>query len=423
MTSPIILVPMQMSDFMDANGPWGQFTTRHHVPEQMYSIVAAKGNDSEYVPFSASVPHFLDVADFTANGVWYTIDKDADLVGYLSIRQNAMMAFEEFRRIVPTARHPGDAAYIAITYCPEAQSLTSPYQLIRAWHISKFEVYPIDHDLLNVDNYAASLEPHWPGIAMANSRALVIGCGSIGGAAANSLASYGVGQISLLDPDRFRAHNVVRHILGPTDVGRFKVDALADQLQKNHPNVVVRPHSLDAIGNADMLWALMSDADIVICSVDGVSPRRVVSHMSRRIGQEAVLACVLADGRFGEIVRLQPFPDKGCLECQRADQQARGGMDLEPTLDRGYGEGTRHNPMTAVGADLHLVGALAAKVGVAGYLANAGDPRQYLAGDVAYIGLRPEVGWAAPFDISRVGEIRWERLPPPLSDCPTCHRD
>jgi hypothetical protein len=132
-----------------------------------------------------------------------------------------------------------------------------------------------------------------------------------------------------------------------------------------------------------------------------------------------VFACVLADGAFGEILRIRP-PRVGCLLCARAELMAQGAMNPEPLLDRGYGTGTRHLPMTAVGGDLGLVGELAAKVTIATLLEALGHREQHLPGDQAVLALRPKPGMAAPFDMEFAGEARWRALPAPRPDCPTC---
>ena len=82
---------------------------------------------------------------------------------------------------------------------------------------------------------------------------------------------------------------------------------------------------------------LFRRCSLVLCAADGVAPRRVVSHLARRAERMAVLACVLFDGVFGEVIRLRPWPGRGCLLCQRAHLKSTGRMDPEPALDRGSG--------------------------------------------------------------------------------------
>ncbi len=88
-------------------------------------------------------------------------------------------------------------------------------------------------------------------------------------------------------------------------------------------------------------------------------------------------------------------------------------------LDRGYGQGTRQLPMTAVGGDLALVGQLAAKVTVATILERAGHPEQRLPGEHATIGLRPSQDLPRPFDAG-LGEVHWVEGHPPQPHCITC---
>jgi hypothetical protein len=213
---------------------------------------------------------------------------------------------------------------------------------------------------------------------------------------------------------------VVRHVLDARHVGRLKVSALKADLEVAAPDTRVEAHPLDVVMNADRVRPLIDMMDIILCAADGVQPRRVLSHLARRARRDAVLACVLEDGGLGEILRLRPWHDRGCLSCEREALEEQGLMNPEPMLDAGYGTGTPHRPMTAVPSDLHIVGQLAAKVTVATLLGARGHHDQWLAGDHLIFGLRPRPGWPAPFDVRRAGEVHWIEAVPPLSNCPTC---
>jgi hypothetical protein len=172
------------------------------------------------------------------------------------------------------------------------------------------------------------------------------------------------------------------------------------------------------IYDADVMRPLFAEADVVVVTSDGIDSRRTANHIARRAGTPAIFGCVLANGAYGEILRI--IPAVGCLLCARAELRQRGGIAPETTLDQGYGTGTRHLPMTAVTGDLGLVGQLAAKVAVATLLEPRGFRDQRLPGDHAVIGLRPLPGKPAPFDIEEAGAITWAPLPPARTDCPTC---
>jgi hypothetical protein len=176
---------------------------------------------------------------------------------------------------------------------------------------------------------------------------------------------------------------------------------------------------LNVIADADLMRPLFRRCGLVLCAADGVAPRRVVSHLARRAEKTAVLACVLMDGAFGEIIRLRPWPGRGCLLCQRAHLAQTGKMDPEPGLDSGYGTGTSHRPMTAVGSDLALVGQYAAKVAVATMLENAGHYDQRIEPDWILIGLRGELTAPEPFNLYP-GQVNWLPHVPSIRGCPTC---
>lgn len=74
---------------------------------------------------------------------------------------------------------------------------------------------------------------------MAQKRAVILGCGSVGSLVAMELARAGVGYFLLCDADIVEYHNVCRHQCGIEDVGDLKVNALSRKLQNINPNIKV----------------------------------------------------------------------------------------------------------------------------------------------------------------------------------------
>ena len=74
---------------------------------------------------------------------------------------------------------------------------------------------------------------------MNHKTALIVGCGSVGSFIALELARAGVGRFTLVDSDTLEIHNICRHQLGFRDLGRFKVDAVADAIQNINPSAKV----------------------------------------------------------------------------------------------------------------------------------------------------------------------------------------
>lgn len=67
----------------------------------------------------------------------------------------------------------------------------------------------------------------------------IIGCGSVGGEIARLIASSGVGELTLVDPEPFENENLYRHVLGSGRIGRNKAEALSEELQGKFPYIKV----------------------------------------------------------------------------------------------------------------------------------------------------------------------------------------
>jgi hypothetical protein len=341
----------------------------------------------------------------------------------LLLRPGTCIAFEKFRTLVSGVKDPGASAGLLITHDPDLDEEWRRVggRELAGWLITRSGVWPMHVDLEPESFGLGQLADQWPVQDLANRSAMVVGLGSIGGIATDALAAYGIGRLELVDPDRFLWHNMVRHVLGPESVGAFKVDAMKRRLAHAWPDADIRPHQLDVVLDAHVIRALAATVDVIVCCADGVAPRRVVSHLARRAGIPAILACVLDDGAIGEVLRLRPGARFGCLLCHRAHLASIGAIDPEADQELDYGTGHTHRPMTAVPPDLHLVGEVAAKTAVATLLeAHHGDHTQILPGDQAVIGLRPGGDLGAPYDVKRAGAVVWSSIQPPRPNCPTC---
>lgn len=350
----------------------------------------------------------------------------------INIRHRATIArgrgvgfgFDEFKKLVPEVRQPsGTNNGLLVTHVPDMPEdwIKTGATEFSAWLTTRDFVTPMPV-AVEPETGLAQLDGHWPVDEVLDFKVAVVGVGSIGGVVADALARYGVGELHLIDPDRFLWHNMIRHVLGPESVGIMKVDAMKQRLSARWPDTDVHPYTYDVVNQAHLMRSLFSNVDIIVCAADGVAPRRVVSHLARRAGKPAVLACVLDDGAVGEIVRLQPAPRHGCLMCLRAHLAAGGCIDVEAAQELDYGTGSVHRAMTAVGPDLHFVGQLAAKAAISTLLeTHLGDHTARLPGELATIGLRPTGDLAAPFDLARTMDVAWHDIPQPRPVCPTCN--
>lgn len=72
---------------------------------------------------------------------------------------------------------------------------------------------------------------------MCRDRVHIIGCGSVGSVVAENIARFGITDITLYDFDIVEAKNVANQMFTQKDVGRPKVDALADILKDINPDI------------------------------------------------------------------------------------------------------------------------------------------------------------------------------------------
>jgi hypothetical protein len=402
-----------------------------YVPSEDMFVVSALTSSTGDITLPVAIPSEYRTLRWDGDlmsGRWYRKPHDEINVvhRYLISRPSGILSFEGFRNMVPGVIDPGRNSGLVITHDPErsAEALQAGVHEFAGWIVERSGVRPIGIEVEPEVVGLLQLAGRWPIEHLAGNSVLVVGCGSIGSAVAESLAGYGVGRVLLADPDRFLWHNMLRHTLGPESVGRRKVDALKEHLNVRWPRQDVEALPIDVVSETHLLRPLIDEVDLVICAADGIAPRRVVSHLARHAGKPAIMTCVLDNGAIGELLRLRPTPRFGCLLCLRAHLDEAGAMDAEADQELDYGTGRVHQPMTAVPPDLHLMGTMAAKMGVATLLESLhGDHTQALPGEHAVIGLRPSGDLAAPFDAKVAAGICWSTIPGPRDECPTCGGD
>lgn len=426
-TDPYVVIPRDAAVKIAGSAlPRGALALRYVPADDMYVVRAVE--TAKDVRMAAYIPReYTAILSGTSihAGQWVrSATNDPNLYHlHLSRRPTTAIEFGAFQELVPGVLDPGNRLGLVITHDPDI-----PPELAKAgasefagWAVRRDGVRPIQVALQPVTIGLNQLTGQWPIEQLCNNSVALVGCGSIGSAAAEALAGYGVGRVDLVDPGRFRWHNMIRHELGGESVGRAKVDAMKVRLNKHWPEQKVVVHQIDAVADAHHLRAIVAGVDLVLCAADGVAPRRVASHLARRAGKPAVLACVLDSGSVGEVIRLRPTPRFGCLLCLRQHLASQGAMDAEADQELEYGTGRVHQPMTAVPPDLRYVGTLAAKVAVATLLESLhGDHTQRVPGEHAIIGLRPTGDLAEPFDLREVGDVRWSSIPGPRTSCATC---
>jgi molybdopterin/thiamine biosynthesis adenylyltransferase len=300
----------------------------------------------------------------------------------------------------------------------------------------ELEIFDPATDLL------APLDRGWDRAALSDALVTVVGLGSIGAAACEALAAYGVRRFALVDPDRLHGHNFARHRVLRREHGRFKVRAVRDLLHARDLGLEIEVVEAGVGEQADEMRPLFAASSLIVCCADGAPARRVSSHLAFWAERPIILGCVLHFGAYGEVLRLLPGRT-GCLSCNRAALEEvlnfEGQLDLDAYDERASAfsllpghtalqrSADRYlvNPgqwgTTAVTGDLHWVAGLVAKTAVATLMMRAGYRDQRPAGSHALMGLRPLFDAPKPFSfVDRVGAVSWRPTAAPRLDCCTC---
>lgn len=72
---------------------------------------------------------------------------------------------------------------------------------------------------------------------MCRERIHIIGCGAIGSTVAENLARFGLTKLTLYDFDKVENHNIANQMFTQEDIGKMKVDAVAEYLFKINPEI------------------------------------------------------------------------------------------------------------------------------------------------------------------------------------------
>jgi molybdopterin/thiamine biosynthesis adenylyltransferase len=163
---------------------------------------------------------------------------------------------------------------------------------------------------------------------LANHKALLVGCGAIGGYAALSLAQLGGGAgngcLTLVDQDILRAPNTVRHILGMDSVGHEKAISLQQLIEKRLPglNTAAIPDKVQSLGEEIMSYDLILDAT----GEHHIGEWLNRYALQRQETNQPAMFHTWIEGQ-GAAVRsfFNSAPQAGCFRCLHADLESKKG--------------------------------------------------------------------------------------------------
>lgn len=103
----------------------------------------------------------------------------------------------------------------------------------------------------------------------------IIGCGSVGSTLAELLVRYGLTDITLYDFDVVEPHNIANQMFVQSDIGKPKVQAVADHL------VAINPELADTLRLAEKGYTSQKLSGYVFLCVDNIDLRREIAENNR----------------------------------------------------------------------------------------------------------------------------------------------
>ena len=157
---------------------------------------------------------------------------------------------------------------------------------------------------------------------MSDKQAVILGVGSGGSFVALELARAGIGSLILVDDDRFGYQNICRHQCGIHDVGKYKVDALAERIADINPfckvyvfrNMVqyVDPKAFEKV-----LW----DKSILLCCTDNRHSGYMCNELADKYHIPMIDAGCGPRASTGEIFYYKPDCNMPCYTCTYGEDQ------------------------------------------------------------------------------------------------------
>lgn len=177
--------------------------------------------------------------------------------------------------------------------------------------------YPLElirSDCLDRENMMARVATLNP---LLKKKVLIVGLGAIGSIIAYQLARAGVEQISLLDHDIVQVGNIPRWLLGITEVGKFKAQAVADFLYASYPfgKFTWTAHKLGGIDDKRILDEVLAGTHLVVDATAEWGVNSLLATMCRSMNISYVWASGTQGSRGGVVGRVVPERTDGCWKC------------------------------------------------------------------------------------------------------------
>lgn len=138
-------------------------------------------------------------------------------------------------------------------------------------------------------------------------RVAVFGAGALGGSIALWLAKAGMPTLDIIDSDRMRPGNVVRHVAGLSSIARLKTTGVLIEILDHVPDCDVHSHL--ETWNRTELHAIISQADVIVDATAVPAFGLLLNEPCLEARRPLVAAATFRRARLGRVRVTRPFLD------------------------------------------------------------------------------------------------------------------
>jgi molybdopterin-synthase adenylyltransferase len=145
------------------------------------------------------------------------------------------------------------------------------------------------------------------------ARVLIVGCGALGTAHAESLARAGVGHLRIVDRDFVEPSNLQRQTMfteSDAEQRLPKAIAAANHLRQINSEIQIEPHIVDV--NHSSIEQLLVDCDVVIDGTDNFATRYLINDACVKHNVNWIYGAAV--GSYGVTMTIRPH-QTACLRC------------------------------------------------------------------------------------------------------------
>lgn len=182
-----------------------------------------------------------------------------------------------------------------------------------------------------------------------DKKVAIVGAGAIGGFVGDLIVRDGVRHLTLVDGERLRPGNCIRHVLNHRYVGQHKASALREELIQRHYLASTEVTAIDkAFIDGEDAERLLANHDLVINATASDLPTGLLHHCADTVKTPVLSVHLERDGDMA-VVHRRPLRDGQENIELAADPRPR----KEPVLEGGCGDPislTRPDAVTAAAA-------------------------------------------------------------------------